>query len=985
MQTSLLLMALYLSLPGGTQAFKPLISGGGSVTHRDITQRAVLRKTAEVCRALAAAQGQDFSLPIGDSLSVVKLQKACSVDSSSSTLVSTILFQSAIVKMYLSNALVDMEFALSKAHHFDGETFQGGRALITAGVSEVKASVKRGRFLLARLALGRVCHTLQDFYSHSNWVEMGNRQPYSTLIRPDLQLVNLAGPSTPTCRNCMGGNCTDNILPEVSQQGLLTSGYFNLFSSNKPAGKCSHGGLFDRTSGRDPVGGINKDDVGSSHGHLHHTAADVAVNATMELLEDIRGAAGDKDFLRLIGITQSSVLCFVIDTTGSMSDDITEAKRVSFSIIDSKRGTQQEPSSYILVPFNDPGFGPLITTTNADIFKQRINALTASGGGDIPELCLSGLQLALTAAPPSSEIFVFTDAPAKDTALKSTVTALIESTKSVVTFMLTDNLRSSRRRRSVGGASAIWPSQGGASNRMAQSDAQLYRDLAQASGGQAIEVTKEDLHRATSIIEDASAAAQVTVLQEVRSPGKAENFSFTVDESLRNLNAYITGGLLSFTLTSPSGVSQSNSEASGPLGTIQTVGNLHRVSLITHSNTGLWEISLNSLESYSLKVIGQSSVNFGYHFMEVFGGAHGDFGLREGRPLTGGNITLLVSVTGGDSVTVTAVALVEASGSGSEVNGTLQSLGGIGGGDFLVTVARVPQGEFVVRLRGESNSATTKSSPSLFQRQASTQIKTSSISVTAQADSTLEPGSTISVPFTVTMAKGTGGTFTIRATNDRGFISSFPASVSIVTGGGAANGTVTLTAPASTPSGTDVTLTIEAESAGATDLNYSILRLFVFSKVTDFTPPQCGVVSVLSNCLADCSASYWQLSANLTDGANGTGIDRVTLRQGNGTLNTSTEVGTGGENVTRVTYSATCCSKKVELVVVDRAGNVGVCLGSVNDSVGVVVSSTAQASVTNTTAVPVVSTTSPGGPPLTLSLYLRICVMLSLLWNRVEL
>jgi hypothetical protein len=58
---------------------------------------------------------------------------------------------------------------------------------------------------------------------------------------------------------------------------------------------------------------------------------------------------------RLMDITQSPVLCFVIDTTGSMSDDITEAKRVSFSIIDSKRGTQQEPSSYILVPFNDPG------------------------------------------------------------------------------------------------------------------------------------------------------------------------------------------------------------------------------------------------------------------------------------------------------------------------------------------------------------------------------------------------------------------------------------------------------------------------------------------------------------------------------------------------------------------------------------------------------------------------------------------------------
>jgi len=59
--------------------------------------------------------------------------------------------------------------------------------------------------------------------------------------------------------------------------------------------------------------------------------------------------------LRLMGLSQTSVLAFVIDTTGSMFDDIEEAKRVSFSIIDSKRGTPEEPSEYILVPFNDPG------------------------------------------------------------------------------------------------------------------------------------------------------------------------------------------------------------------------------------------------------------------------------------------------------------------------------------------------------------------------------------------------------------------------------------------------------------------------------------------------------------------------------------------------------------------------------------------------------------------------------------------------------
>ena len=45
-----------------------------------------------------------------------------------------------------------------------------------------------------------------------------------------------AGPDTPTCRNCINGNCDDNLLPELQQQGLLTTGYFSFFSRSKPAG-----------------------------------------------------------------------------------------------------------------------------------------------------------------------------------------------------------------------------------------------------------------------------------------------------------------------------------------------------------------------------------------------------------------------------------------------------------------------------------------------------------------------------------------------------------------------------------------------------------------------------------------------------------------------------------------------------------------------------------------------------------------------------
>lgn len=87
----------------------------------------------------------------------------------------------------------------------------------------------------------------------------------------------------------------------------------------------------------------------------------------------------------------------------------------------------------------------------------------------------------------------------------------------------------------------------------------------------------------------------------------------------------------------------------------------------------------------------------------------------------------------------------------------------------------------------------------------------------------------MNVNFTLTN-NGTAGNYTIRARNDRGFIVSNPGSLS-VDAGGSAQGTVTLTAPSNTGSGTDVTLTVEAEAPGATDLNYITLRFTVMAEV----------------------------------------------------------------------------------------------------------------------------------------------------------
>ncbi|KAM6986817.1 von Willebrand factor A domain-containing protein 7-like [Aplochiton taeniatus] len=486
-----------------------------------MTETALLNTTLQVCRDLTRSEGRDFTAPIKS-----------------------------------RNAWVDISHYFDADYHFTDERFVESRKVITDGLSVVKANVKISNFDAARDTLGVILHPLQDFYSHSNWVEIGNKVPNPNIIRRDTSIGKTADRGRPTCRNCVGKDCRNNILEDILREHILTTSYFGyepLFSG-KPAGKCSHGGPFDFSSRAAPTGGINKDTLDAEHGFLHRQAAAVAVAATTELLVDIRGAAGDADFLRLMGISRASkALCFVIDTTGSMSDDIDAVKSFTTSLIDSRRGTQEEPSLYILVPFNDPDVGPLIRTTDSDFFKTQINTLGATGGQDTAEFNFSGLQLALTGSPPRSDIFLFTNAPANDTYLLGTV----------------------------------------------------------------------------------------NLFQTVGSPGMADCCSFSVDQSVTNLTVYITGRSLSFTLTSPSGLSQSNLELNGSLGTIQTVGNF--LTLRLNKEVGTWEIRMTSTQLYTLKVIGQSALDFLFDFVEV---SEGSFQRQSSTSLRASSITLTADSNG---------------------------------------------------------------------------------------------------------------------------------------------------------------------------------------------------------------------------------------------------------------------------------------------------------------------------------------------------
>eukprot|EP00741_Cyanophora_paradoxa_P019262 tig00000215_g18597.t1 len=214
----------------------------------------------------------------------------------------------AITAVIQANAGVDQDQSHSELH-FDGENFEGGQAILVAGFAGTIAGLQQAAYELAheadpskaldtlaavRAALGRTLHTLQDFYSHTNWVELGNADPHLGLGWAGVVLES-SPPDERACEDCpwykrIFAACRDNVVTT-----RLTSGYYGGEDRGKAAGKCSHGGPEDTSSYSDAAGGINKDAniyFLSPHSHLHFQAADLAVAATDAFLARLAAASG---------------------------------------------------------------------------------------------------------------------------------------------------------------------------------------------------------------------------------------------------------------------------------------------------------------------------------------------------------------------------------------------------------------------------------------------------------------------------------------------------------------------------------------------------------------------------------------------------------------------------------------------------------------------------------------------------------------------
>jgi hypothetical protein len=83
-----------------------------------------------------------------------------------------------LLSIIAGNVSTDVEFFLVNANHFDDCNFSGGAAVVAAQQAAAvqnldPADVTPEADGRAALAFSRSLHALQDFYAHTNWVELG--------------------------------------------------------------------------------------------------------------------------------------------------------------------------------------------------------------------------------------------------------------------------------------------------------------------------------------------------------------------------------------------------------------------------------------------------------------------------------------------------------------------------------------------------------------------------------------------------------------------------------------------------------------------------------------------------------------------------------------------------------------------------------------------------------------------------------------------
>lgn len=281
-----------------------------------------------------------------------------------------------------------------------------------------------------------------------------------------------------------------------------------------------------------------------------------------------------------------------------MGSIIAGVRGAAISIVNGRLGTDQEPSKYVLSPFNDPAIGPATSTADANAFKAAISALGASGGGDCPELSMAGTYTAVDLSDDGGDVFVFTDASSKDASLYPVVSSLASTKKVKVFFAL------------FGSCSPYDPA---------------YFNVANASGGQVFTLGTSEAGRVTQLSDVLAKNNRVDLENRQGSISSAATvIPFPVDSTMTRLNvSYSNIDTTTLTLIRPDGVTVTSATP----GVTTIALSKGTIFSMTGPQVGVWRAVIGGTGQYSLLVNGESPLSLDDFGFVALGGRPGHQGL----------------------------------------------------------------------------------------------------------------------------------------------------------------------------------------------------------------------------------------------------------------------------------------------------------------------------------------------------------------------
>ncbi|XP_051776471.1 von Willebrand factor A domain-containing protein 7-like isoform X3 [Erpetoichthys calabaricus] len=892
--------------------------GLSDLTDEDITRNAILTAVATFMEGNPLPGKPGFKP--GELVDLVPLTPTSLFKAYFRADVSPNQFIQAIQNIVTGNDEVERLYAQQSDYHFHCEQitksitlFQQYRDEIFTQIKVSKDKMDVNAYEKAQLKMGMALHILQKFYSNTNWVEMGKRTTYRHLVNASDPVFPIASSAIKTCKDCLPTesgslNCSGNLLVD----NLLTSGYKKLETcAAKPKGKCGHGGKYDETRLQSPTGGINKETANpelSPHSNLHDKAARLAENATVEFFIgpgfgflDSLGPSVFRKFFNLQGYS----LSFVIDTTSSMSDEINLVKTICINIIKKVMNSSDAPYNYVLVPFNDPSFGPAIVTHDVAYFQSQIGALTATGGDDCPEMSMNGLKLALANSEPRSNIFLFTDAGAKDVALLDEVMIQASSVETQIYPMLTGYCS--------------------ASGDIVEDNE--YMKLAKVTGQHYTRVQKGKLNSVLGITELALNSAPAVLVQVTE---RTKKLLFYVDETLRELSISVKKNNdvpFYFFLLTPGDTDKTRSRRKRAVTMDAKVSSLvnttnYQVVKVQVTQPGQWAVEMSSLDTYTFEIAGKSLLDFSYKIMEE---KNGYVLPIQGRPEKGAEYILSVAVEGDSGkLTLTRVIIFDETGKinkAYDVNKSTDSRG-----QLRVSVpVRFNLTSFTLGIAGKTESG------SEFHRCKPHLIRTESISLKLSEGqkSTLTEGTSLNV-LVIASNVGPDQTFTFNVKDELSLMRSFnPQSILIAQG---QNVTLTATFEAPKPLSQQLSSLVTFTAKGGTSTNYlkSVITVVPEVKeIPDEDPPQYKITKEGDSCrgirqsLLRCKSFFWETTFLAWDTKSAVTVEiglPADKTPKTSSLNCDDSVESGVHR-SSCKYRSDCCTPYVTLIVKDATGN----------------------------------------------------------------